>query len=291
MELRQLQYFLAVAEDLNFSRAAERLRMTQPPLSLQIQNLEKELGFPLFNRNHRLVELTAAGQLFAGEIRKLFDHLHRAIEHSGSVHRGEKGTLTIGFVGSATYDILPRVLREFRTLHPDVLVHLLELSTPAQLAALHEGEIDIGVLRPPVQDGQLCTEIVSAVPCVLAVPNQHLLAQQHPVALTDLTLYPFVMLSRKTWAGLYDEIVTVCNPIIQQEAFEFQTVIGLVAAGLGIAVVPQSAVNLHTKDVVYIDMPDQLPVASMGISWRRKDASPLVQAFISIARKDISNMS
>lgn len=289
MELRQLQYFLAVSEELNFSRAAERLRMTQPPLSLQIQNLEKELGFPLFHRNHRLVELTPAGQLFADEIRKLFDHLHRAIDNSGSVHRGEKGTLTIGFVGSATYDILPRVLREFRTLYPDVVVHLLELSTPAQLKALHEEEIDIGVLRPPVHDDNLCTDIVSTVPCVLAVPKQHPLADRPNVALADLTIYPFVMLSRKTWAGLYDEIVVFCNPIIQQEAFEFQTVIGLVAAGLGIAVVPQSAMNLHTRDVVYLDMKDQLPVASMGISWRRRDSSPLVKAFVSIAWENVSS--
>ncbi|NHN30540.1 LysR family transcriptional regulator [Paenibacillus agricola] len=287
MELRQLQYFLAVSEELNFSRAAERLRMTQPPLSLQIQNLEKELGFPLFNRNHRLVELTDAGQVFADEIRKLFDQLHRAIEHSGSVHRGEKGKLTIGFVGSATYDILPRVLREFRRLYPDVLVHLLELSTPAQMVALHEEEIDIGVLRPPIHDDNLCTEIVSTVPCVLAVPKQHPLAVQPNVSLADLAPYPFVMLSRKTWAGLYDEVLAFCNPIIQQEAFEFQTVIGLVAAGLGIAVVPQSAMNLHTKDVAYLDMRSQLPEASMGISWRRTDASPLVQAFVRFAQDNM----
>lgn len=285
MELRQLQYFLAVAEELNFSRAAERLRITQPPLSLQIQNLEKDLGIPLFYRNNRHVELTDAGKVFFDEVCKIFDQLHRAIENAQRTHHGEIGTLKVGFVGSATYDILPAVLREFRSLYPDVQVHLFEMATPAQIQALREEEIDIGVLRPPVHSDALCTEIVSISPCMLAVPKQHPLTEKDNIVLSDLNLYPFVMLSRKTWAGLYNEILALCNPIIQQEALEFQTVIGLVAAGLGIAVVPQSAMNLHTQHVVYLDLNNQLPSASMGVSWRRNNQSPLVKAFIEIAKE------
>lgn len=285
MELRQLQYFLAVAEELNFSRAAERLRITQPPLSLQIQNLEKELGIPLFYRNNRHVELTDAGKIFFDEVCKILEHLHRAVENAQRTHHGEIGTLKVGFVGSATYDILPSVLREFRTLYPAVQVHLFEMSTPAQVQALRDKEIDIGVLRPPVHSDALSTKIVSTTPCVLAVPKQHPLLEKENVSLSNLSPYPFVMLSRKTWAGLYNEILALCNPIIQQEALEFQTVIGLVAAGLGIAVVPQSAMNLHAQDVVYLNLGNQLPIASMGISWRRNDQSPLVKAFIEMARK------
>ncbi|MFC3884473.1 LysR family transcriptional regulator [Bacillus songklensis] len=285
MELRQLQYFLTVAEELNFSRAAERLRITQPPLSLQIQNLEKELGFPLFYRNNRHVELTDAGKVFVEEVRKISDHLHRAVENAQRTHYGEIGNLTVGFVGAATYDILPAVLREFRSLYPDVQVHLLELSTPKQIEALRQEKIDVGVLRPPIHDDTLCTEIVSTVPCALAVPKQHPLVGKKNISLADLTPHDFVMLSRKTWAGLYDEILGLCNPIIRQEAFEFQTVIGLVAAGMGIAVVPQSAINLHTQDVVFLDMKDQLPVASMGVSWRKNERSPLVKTFISMAKE------
>ncbi|MED1470389.1 LysR family transcriptional regulator [Bacillus salipaludis] len=285
MELRQLQYFLAVAEELNFSRAAERLRITQPPLSLQIQNLEKELGIPLFYRNNRKVELTDAGKLFLDEVRKIFDHLYRAIENAQRIHHGELGTLNVGFVGSATYDILPTVIREFRSLYPDVQVHLFEMSTPTQIQALREEEIDIGVLRPPVHSDSLCTEIMSTTPCVLAVPKQHPLLEKKNLSLSDLSPYPFVMLSRKTWSGLYNEILALCNPIIQQKALEFQTVIGLVAAGLGIAVVPQSAMNLHTQDVVYLDLDNQLPAVSMGISWRKNNQSPLVKAFIEIAKE------
>lgn len=283
MELRQLQYFLTVAEELNFSRAAERLQITQPPLSLQIQNLERELGFPLFYRTNRHVELTDAGKVFADEVRKMLDYLSRAVENAKRTHHGEVGKLTVGFVGSATYDILPVVLREFRSLYPNVQVHLIELPTPKQIEALREDEIDVGVLRPPVHDEEIHTEIVSSVPCVLAVPKKHPLVHRKHISIGDLTPYPFVMLSRKTWAGLYDEILGLCNPAIQQEAFEFQTVIGLVAAGMGIAVVPQSAMNLHTQHVDYIDLRDQLPVASMGVSWRRNDQSPLVKTFIEIA--------
>lgn len=171
-------------------------------------------------------------------------------------------------------------MREFRSSYPDVQVHLVELSTPAQIEALHQEEIDVGVLRPPVNDETLCTDIVSISPCVLAVPKQHPLLARKNVSLTDLRPYPFVMLSPKTWAGLYHEILELCNPIIQQEALEFQTVIGLVAAGLGIAVVPQSAMNLHTQDVVYLDLNGQLPVASMGVSRCRNNPSPLVKMFI-----------
>jgi len=285
MELRQLQYFVAVAEELNFSRAAERLRISQPPLSIQIQKLENELGIPLFYRNNRQVELTDAGKLFLEEIRKVLSHLHRAIENAQRTHHGELGKLNVGFVGSATYDILPSVLREFRSLYPDVQVHLFEMSTPVQIEALREEEIDIGILRPPVNSEALCTEIVSTIPCVLAVPCQHPLLEKNNLTLSDLRDYPFVLLSRKTWAGLYNEILALCNPIIHQEALEFQTVIGLVAAGLGIAIVPQSAINLHTQDVVYLDFNNQLPTASMGISWRQNNRSALVKAFIQIAKE------
>ncbi|RXT15465.1 LysR family transcriptional regulator [Ammoniphilus sp. CFH 90114] len=289
MELRQLQYFLTVSEELNFSRAAERLRITQPPLSLQIQNLEKELGFSLFHRTNRHVQLTEAGRVFADEVRKILDHLDRATSLAKRTHQGELGTLTVGFVGSATYDILPAVIREFRNQYPHVMVNLLEMSTPVQLSALREDEIDIGVLRPPVHDPTLYTEIISTVPCVLAVPKQHPLTEVTNLSIGDLSPYPFVMLSRKTWAGLYDDILGLCNPMIRQEALEFQTVIGLVAAGIGIAIVPKSAMNLHTQHVVYLDMENQLPVANMGISWRQNDRSPLVQAFIEMAM-DINNI-
>ena len=287
MELRQLRYFIAVAEELNFSRAAERLHITQPPLSIQIQNLENELDILLFNRNNRRVELTEAGKLFYQDVLKIIGFLESSVENAKRVHLGKLGHLRVGFVGSATYDILPTVLRDFRHQYPDVEVHLTELSTPAQLEALRENIIDVGVLRPPVIDETLCTEIVSIAPCILAVPKEHPLLELQKVTLADLKPYPFVLLSPKTWPGLYHEILGLCDPIIQQEALEFQTVIGLVAAGIGISIVPRSAMNLHTQEVRYIDLKQQLPLASMGITYRISDQSPLVKTFCDIARKRI----
>ncbi|PID01406.1 LysR family transcriptional regulator [Sporosarcina sp. P2] len=283
MELRQLRYFIAVAEELNFSRAAKRLHITQPPLSMQIQNLEKELDVLLFTRTNRSVELTEAGQQFYKDIVKIIDSLEGSIENVKRIHLGKLGSLHVGFVGSATYDILPAVLREFRQQYPNIQVHLSELSTPAQLEALRENEIDVGVLRPPVLDETLHTEIVSIDPCVLAVPKQHPLLELKAVTLDDLKPYPFVLLSPRTWPGLYTEILGLCNPVIQQEALEFQTVIGLVAAGIGITIVPQSTMNLHTQEVVYIESIQQLPLVSMGITYRRSDQSILVKTFCEIA--------
>lgn len=285
MELRQLHYFLAVAEELNFSRAAERLLITQPPLSLQIQNLEKELGVKLFQRNNRQVSLTEAGKVFYEEVTKITEHLRRAIVDTQRTHNGEIGTLKVGFVGSATYDILPVILRDFRKQFPFVKIQLYEMSSPKQIQALCEEEIDVGVLRPPVKEKSLQIETVSTSPCVLAVPEHHPILEKNSISLEDLRSYPFVMLSRKTWSGFYDEILETFQPLIVQEAFEFQTVIGLVAGGLGIAVVPQPAIQLHTKDVVYIDLKDFLPQVSMVASCRQNDPSVLVKAFMEKARE------
>ncbi|MHA6261407.1 LysR family transcriptional regulator [Sporosarcina sp. CAU 1771] len=282
MELRQLRYFIAVAEELNFSRAAKRLHITQPPLSMQIQSLEKEIGVLLFHRTNRSVELTEAGQQFYKDVLKISDSLKGSIENAKRIHLGKLGSLRVGFVGSATYNILPAVLREFRKQYPDVQVHLSELSTPAQLEALRQNEIDVGVIRPPVLDDTLHTEIISIQPCILAVPKHHPLLELKEVTLNDLKPHPFVLLSSKTWPGLYTDILSLCNPFIQQEALEFQTVIGLVAAGMGIAIVPKSTMNLHTQEVVYIDSIQQLPLASMGITYRRSDQSILVKAFCEI---------
>ena len=291
MELRQLQYFLAVAKERNFSRAAQTLKMSQPPLSIQIQHLEQELGVSLFTRSNRQVELTSACELFAAEVEKILGDLDLAVDKTQRIHRGETGVLSIGFVGSATYSLLPALLREYRSRYANVEVHLHEMSTPDQLHALHQERIDVGFLRPPVKEPDVEVRWTDEGQCVLAVPNGHPLLEHPigngPLALADLTPYPFVMLSRKTWAGLYDEVNAIIHPFIAQEALEFQTVIGLVAAGLGVAVVPQAAAKQHTQDVQYCEV-EGLPVVSMGIAWRSKERSPLVRQFLAIAAQHLS---
>ncbi|MFF2853543.1 LysR family transcriptional regulator [Peribacillus sp. NPDC058002] len=283
MELRQLHYFQMVAEELNFSRAAEKLNITQPPLSMQIQNLENEMGVKLFYRNRRSVELTDAGKAFLSEVGRIIQHIDRAVDITQRTYAGNLGKLTVGFVGSATYDILPEVTREYRRAYPEVELQLIELSTPNQVKALINKEIDIGFIRPPVTNEFLCTEIISKGACVLAVPKHHPLLKETKIDINCLSKYSFVLLARKTWAGLYDEIIGLFNPKIEQEALEFQTVIGLVAAGIGIAIVPKSTMHLHSRDVAYKELDHLLPIASMGIVWRKKYTSPLVKGFVKVA--------
>jgi DNA-binding transcriptional LysR family regulator len=198
-------------------------------------------------------------------------------------YSGNFGNLTVGFVGSATYDILPEVTREYRRAYPEFNLQLIELSTPNQVKALIKEEIDIGFIRPPVTNNSLCTEVISNGVCVLAVPNYHPLLKETKIDINCLREYSFVLLARKTWAGLYDEIVGLFNPKIEQEALEFQTVIGLVAAGIGIAIVPKSIIHLHSRDVVYKELDHLLPIASMGIVWRKKNTSSLVKGFVKVA--------
>jgi DNA-binding transcriptional LysR family regulator len=288
MELRHLVYFVTLAEERHFGRAAARLNMTQPPLSQQIRQLEEELGVRLFSRSSRRVELTAAGEVFLAEARKALAQVERAADVAHRAGRGELGRLRVGFVGSATYDVLPAVLRAYRARHPGVDVVLQELSTPQQEEALVTGEIDVGFVRPPLAAPELALEVLDEAPCVLAVPVRHPLAAAEKVSLADLAGVPLVMLSRSTWAGLYDEVIGLCrtagfSPDIRQEAREFQTVIGLVAGGLGVAVVPAPARNLHTRDVVYKEAAG-MPRAVMGLAWRRDDDAPVLHAFVEVAR-------
>ncbi|WP_067930441.1 LysR family transcriptional regulator [Alicyclobacillus kakegawensis] len=289
MELRHLEYFLAVAEERHFGRAAQRLCMTQPPLSQQIRQLEREVGAPLFLRGHRGVELTAAGQVMVEEARKVIAAARHALESARRAGRGEIGRLSVGFVGSATYDILPAVLREYSARHPGVAVSLFELSTPDQEQALSRGVIDVGLVRPPLGSRGLVVEVVQESDCVLAVPRQHALAQAPLIRLSDLKDVALVALARSTWEGLYDAVIGLCrdagfSPAIRQEAKEFQTVIGLVAGGLGVAFVPRSARNLHAREVIYRELSGPAPRAAMGLAWRRGDESPSVRAFIEVAR-------
>ncbi len=160
MELRHLRYFRTVATELHFGRAAARLQIAQPPLSKQIQDLEKELGFDLFTRTKRSVLLTPAGQAFLVEVNQIFQQLDRAIDIGGKTSRGELGQISIGFVGSATYNILPVMLHQFRDRYPQVRIELHELTTDRQLIWLREGRIDIGLIRPPIIEPNFASQIV-----------------------------------------------------------------------------------------------------------------------------------
>ncbi|MFM7423709.1 MAG: LysR substrate-binding domain-containing protein, partial [Elainella sp.] len=234
MELRHLRYFIAVAEELHFGRAAERLHMAQPPLSQQIKQLEDLLGFRLFERTKRSVQLTEAGQVFLSETYRLFRQLDQAIETGRQVSRGEKGQLVVGFVSSAAYNVLPDILRRFRSLVPDVRLELHELPTNEQVEWLLEGKIDVGFLRPPIEAVPLNLITIVREPMVVALPEQHPLGQASEISLTSLANDAFVLFPRPLSPQTYDQIISLCqqagfSPNVVQEAMQMQTIVSLVA--------------------------------------------------------------
>ncbi|MEG4799667.1 LysR family transcriptional regulator [Microcoleus sp. ARI1-B5] len=289
MELRHLRYFIAVAEELNFTRAAERLHMAQPPLSQQIQQLEAELGFQLFRRTKRTVVLTAAGQVFFEESQKILQQVDRAIQLGKQTSRGELGQLTIGFVSSAAHNVVPAILQAFRTRCPAVKLELRELTTNEQLQQLREGQIDIGFVRPPIEEDGINSEIVFREPLIVALPETHPWADRAFVQLRELSAEPFILFPRSLAPGLYDPIVSLCqqagfSPIVGQEAIQMQTIISLVAAQMGVAIVPASMQNFQRSGVVYKSLPESTCIVAIALIWRC-DPTEAVQRFLEVARQ------
>ncbi|ABS75648.1 MULTISPECIES: acetoin biosynthesis transcriptional regulator AlsR [Bacillus] len=290
MELRHLQYFIAVAEELHFGKAALRLNMTQPPLSQQIKQLEKEVGVTLLKRTKRVVELSAAGESFLKHSRNAIEEIDKAIEMAQRTARGELGRLVVGFVGSATYEFLPPIIREFREKFPSVKLDLREISSFRQQEELLKGNIDIGILHPPLQHSALHMEKVQSSPCILALPKQHPLTAKQTIDIQDLKNEPIITLSKETWPTLYLEFVNYCEqagfkPKIVQEATEYQMVIGLVSAGIGVTFVPSSAKKLFNLEVAYRGINQVQLTAEWVIAYRKDNQNPILKHFLDIMNK------
>ncbi|SIR01220.1 transcriptional regulator, LysR family [Peribacillus simplex] len=288
MELRQLKYFTVVAEELHFGRAAMRLQMTQPPLSQQILQLESELGVKLFERTKRHVELTNAGKIFLQEVRQVLTKLEGAKASALRAQNGLVGQLVVGFVGSATFDILPIIVRGFQEQFPYVDLILHEMPTPMQIEAFHNKEIDIGFVRPPIFDPLLSLLSVYQETCIAVVPKLHPFAQRASISLGDLSTEQFILVEREIWPSWYDDIISKCHdagfsPVIRQGVKEIQTVIGLVASGLGISIVPRSTSNFHMRDVRYVNIEQEAPRVEMSLAWRTDEDSILVKQFLDTA--------
>ncbi|HEY9623409.1 MAG TPA: LysR family transcriptional regulator [Crinalium sp.] len=286
MELRHLRYFVTVAEELNFSRAAERLHIAQPPLSQQIRNLEEELGVQLFERTKHRVALTAAGQLFLHDAQQTLLQAERAIQTAQRANRGEIGRLMIGFASSIAYSVFPTILRRFREQFPDVELVLTELNTRLQLEGVHDGSIDVGFVHLPVVDQELNFLTVLEEPLVVALPENHPLANVPTISLSALAQEPFVLFPRHLACGFYDQIVSICqrsgfSPNVIQEAKLMQTIVCLVAGGLGVSLVPASLQNLRTG-VIYKPLQEQSPTLKTAMVWRPQDASPILREFIHV---------
>ncbi|MEP0879766.1 LysR family transcriptional regulator [Funiculus sociatus GB2-M2] len=290
MELRHLHYFIAVAEELHFSRAAQRLHISQPPLSQQIRDLEDELGVKLFERTKRHVQLTEAGKVFLERSYGVLVQLEQAIEATQRIGRGEVGRLAIGFVGSATYTVLPDILSAFRAQFPAVELRLHELTTTQQIQALHDKQVDVGIVRSAIVEPGLSVECILQESLVLALPATHPFSAQTKVSLSTLADESFILFPAKMGPIFYEQIINMCQqagfrPKVAQEAVQMQTIIGLVAAGLGIAFVPASLQNFHRSGVIYRSLQEQTPKTGLYLTWRQHDSSPVISAFLSLARK------
>jgi DNA-binding transcriptional LysR family regulator len=289
LEIRQLRYFIAVAEELHFRRAAARLHISQPPLSQQIARLEGELGVRLLNRTRRRVELTAAGEAFLRDARAMLEELDVAVSTVRRIDAGQAGVLRVNFVGSALLSIVPGIVTRFRRRRPAVELELRERSTLEQLRALASGIVDVGLVRPPIDpDEALWTEVVMRERTVAAIPVGHPLARLQRVSLRRLAAEPLVLFPREQAPGFHDLLTgrlaaTGTSPRVVQYAPEMLTIIGLVAAGIGVSPVPASVAGLGLEGVTYRPLVGA-PATELLAVTRAGDDSPLVGAFVSEAR-------
>ncbi|HZZ83234.1 MAG TPA: LysR family transcriptional regulator [Anaeromyxobacteraceae bacterium] len=296
MELRHLRYFVAVAEELHFGRAAARLGISQPPLSQQVRQLERELGFELFQRSRRRVRLTEAGAVYLEEARAVLERVRQAGAAAGRVARGEAGTLAVGFVASATYGLIPTVFRRFRERHPRVALTLAEMSTFDQVAALRSGRIQLGLARRPVGDEALAAVPLLDEPLRVALPREHRLAARRTVPLRELANEPFVLFPRAPRPGWMDHVAGICReagfqPEVAQETLELSTTVALVAAGIGVTLVPASAEALQLAGVVYRPLAPPAPRTQLLALHRPDEPAPAVARFLETAREVLAGRS
>ncbi|CAN5149173.1 LysR substrate-binding domain-containing protein [soil metagenome] len=288
MELRHLRYFVAVAEELHFHRAAERLHIAQPPLSQQIKQLEAELGTMLLRRTSRRVELTDAGHVFLGWARRMLRDADLAVESARRTARGELGWLTVGFVDSASYGLLPHILRAYRARAPGVQLELRELTTEHQLSALSD-ELDVGLVRELNDLPGLVLTPLLVEPLVAALPPGHRLSERSRIPLAELAAEGFVLFPRPRVPYVYDHIVSLCrsagfSPRLAQEALQYPTMLGLVAAGFGVALVPSSVGAFLRAKVAFVPLRERTATSELSLAYHESQESPALKTFVDVAR-------
>jgi DNA-binding transcriptional LysR family regulator len=289
MELKHLTSFISVAEQLSFVRAATELHISQPALTGQIQKLEAELGVRLLFRNHRQVKLTDAGTVFLAESRAVLARSRLAADRAQRAAKGEIGRLRLGFVSSAALEIVPGIVVGFRKKYPQVAFDLTNVRTSTQVKSLLNRSIDIGFLRLPLSNDELRITTIHREPFVVVLPQDHVLAKARQVRIAELQNEKFIAYGRRWAPGFYDSIVRLCHaagftPDIVQETGEMYTAISLVAAGSGIAILPQSVVLAQSKNVVMKKLPSSVAISEIAIAVRKDDSSPLTEAFVTMAR-------
>jgi DNA-binding transcriptional LysR family regulator len=298
MELRHLRYFIAVAEELNFSRAAERLGINQPPLSLQIRQLEEEIGASLFNRGARGVELTDAGKLLLEEARAILGQVEAAKTDVRRRARGETGQIEIGSAsGTYFHPLVPAIVREYGMQFPNVVVAPQASHTALLVARLRAGLVDVAFIWLPIGDADgLAIEPLVDEDTVIAVPAGHALSGLASVPLAALAKETFLLFPRALQPDAHDLVIAAChragfNPAFGQEAPDIVSSIPLVAAGLGVSMVPRSMGRILVDGVQYLPIEGDAPRVEICLAHRRGDTSPAVQNFIAIAHRTIRTMA
>jgi DNA-binding transcriptional LysR family regulator len=291
MELRHLRYFIAVAEELHFTRAAERLHIGQPPLSHAIQVLEADVGAQLFLRTKRSVRMTEAGKLFLLDARRILALSEQASETARRAQRGEAGELRIGFTFSTPLTpLFATVINRYRRQFPAVSLKLHEMATLPQLDALDQRNLDLGFVRPtdgPTPDGIVFSQLRED-PLVAVLSTASPLARRRPVAMKELKDIPFVMYPPNAGTGIYPQIFRLCRaagftPQIGHTAGEASTIIGLVAAGCGVSILPASFNRIHMDGVCYRPITDTDASTTLLLAQRSGESNPLVDAFVELA--------
>jgi DNA-binding transcriptional LysR family regulator len=290
MEYRHLKFFIAVAEELHFTRAAARLRVAQPHLSHEIRRLEREVGVELFARNNRQVELTAAGRTFLERVRGILDATADAARAAQRADRGEIGRLVVGCGSVAAYTVVPNAIARLRRAYPEVEIVLTEFHSDEGVEALRAGRLDVCVVYPPRNvDPALHVEPITIDPLVVALPKGHVLAKSRQISLRRLSGEPWIFWHREIASRVYDEIVSACaaagfEPRVVQRTTRLSTVICLVASGLGITLVPASATMLHVAGIVLREVHSPRIKIPLSLITRSGHRAPALTPFIAAVR-------
>ena len=296
VELRQMRYFLAVAEELNFTRAAKRCHVSQPPLSRQIAQLEDELGVRLLTRDPHSVALTDAGRVFLEDVYAILERVDRSKQRAVRAASGLTGQLVVGFGSSTAYVLLPMLVKRFRAHYPHVQLVLRSMPVIEQIEALRDGQIKVGVVRLPVYDELIQTQFVHREGLVVALPAEHPLAAHDRVPVGALAGCDFVAYQRSRGMGFHSDLIALCRgagfePRIVQETAPTEGIIGVVACGDVVAIVPEAARRLRVDGVVYrpLALPPGPAAASMvvdfAVAWLREAVGPTTAGFIEIAKQ------
>jgi DNA-binding transcriptional LysR family regulator len=290
MELRHIRYFLAVAEERNFTRAAARVGIGQPPLSQQIKDLETEVGAPLFHRIPQGAELTEAGRAFLENVRVIPVQAERATRAAQRAARGEIGSLRVGFVGSAPFNrVMPATIRSFRRAYPDVEMSFEESNAMRLIASLKDGELDAAFFRfneSPSDDLQI--RLLSEERMVVALPATHPAAKSVEIDLVRLRNDALILVPRDVGPSLFDTVMLACRqagfePILGQSAPQLSSVVSLVAAELGFSMVPESMRQLQMTGVTYREVAGDAPLTRLALAYRRGETSKIVRNFVDLA--------